>query len=166
MAKLEPVTVGGVVVSNATLHNADEISRKDIRIGDMVIIQRAGDVIPQVVEGLAAQRDADSKPFVFPTSCPECGSHAVRETRADGEEDAVTRCTGGLTCPAQARERLKHFVSRAALDIEGLGQKQIDDYWDFEFIRTPQDIFTLAARFGDNPPEIWRYIRCKNKSGR
>ena len=166
VAKLQPVTVGGVVVSNATLHNADEIARKDIRIGDMVTIQRAGDVIPQVVEALVAQRTDDSRPFTFPATCPECGSRAVRETRADGEEDAVTRCTGGLTCPAQARERLKHFVSRAALDIEGLGQKQIDDYWELGLIRTPQDIFTLQTRYGANPPEIWRYTSgSKDKIG-
>ncbi len=166
VAKLAPVTVGGVVVSNATLHNADEIARKDIRIGDMVTVQRAGDVIPQVVEALVAQRGADSAPFIFPATCPECGSRAVRETRADGEEDAVTRCTGGLTCPAQARERLKHFVSRAALDIEGLGQKQIDDYWELGLIRAPQDIFTLEARYADNPPEIWRYTSgSKDKIG-
>ena len=132
----------------------------------MVVIQRAGDVIPQVVRALVDKRDAASAEFVFPDSCPECGSLAVRETRADGEEDAVTRCTGGLTCPAQARERLKHFVSRAALDIEGLGQKQIDDYWALGLIRAPQDIFTLAARHSDNPPEIWRYTSgSKDKIG-
>lgn len=157
VAKLQPVTVGGVVVSNATLHNADEIARKDIRIGDKVLVQRAGDVIPQVVQVLPNERAGDSAAYVFPDTCPECGSRAVRETRADGEEDAVTRCTGGLTCPAQARERLKHFVSRAALDIEGLGAKQIDDYWDLGLIRTPQEIFTLRERYATDPPEIWRY---------
>jgi DNA ligase (NAD+) len=157
VAKLAPVTVGGVVVSNATLHNADEIARKDVRIGDRVIIQRAGDVIPQVVRVLTEERKPDSKPFDFPDTCPACGAMAAREIRDDGEADAVTRCSAGFTCPAQARERLKHFVSRAALDIEGLGQKQIDDYWALELIRTPQDIFTLQARFENDPPEIWQY---------
>ena len=166
VAKLEPITVGGVVVSNATLHNADEIARKDIRIGDRVIIQRAGDVIPQVVRVLEEERKPDSKPFEFPAICPACGAEATREIRDDGEADVVTRCSAGFSCPAQARERLKHFVSRAALDIEGLGQKQIDDYWTLNLIRTPQDIFTLQARFENDPPEIWQYTSgSKDKIG-
>ena len=157
VARLEKVKLSGVVVSNATLHNADEIARKDIRIGDMVVIQRAGDVIPQVVRVLEEHRGKDSQTFIFPTKCPVCDAPARRETRDDGEADAVTRCSGGLSCPAQARERLKHFVSRAALDIEGLGQKQIDDYWQLGLIRSLPDIFTLRQRFENNPPEIWQY---------
>lgn len=157
VAKLEPVTVGGVRVSNATLHNEDEIRRKDIREGDMVIIQRAGDVIPQVVSVVSEERPAHSVVFEFPNQCPACGAQANREHKADGNLDAVRRCSGGLTCPAQARERLKHFVSRAAFDIEGLGTKQIDDYWEREMIRTPQDIFTLERRYAENPADIWIY---------
>jgi DNA ligase (NAD+) len=140
VAELEPVTVGGVVVARATLHNADYIAEKDIRVGDHVIVQRAGDVIPQVLSVVPERRPAASVPFAFPDHCPECGSTAVRE---DGM--AATRCTGGLVCPAQAVERLKHFVSRDAFDIDGLGDKHIEAFWREGLIRSPADLFRLDA---------------------
>jgi DNA ligase (NAD+) len=136
VAHLKPVNVAGVMVARASLHNEDEITRKDIRVGDTVIIQRAGDVIPQVVSVRSHQED--SIPYRFPDVCPICGSHAARE-----EGEAVRRCTGGLICPAQAKERLRHFVSRAAFDIEGLGEKQIEAFFEDGLIRTPADIFSL-----------------------
>jgi DNA ligase (NAD+) len=165
VARLAPVTVGGVVVSNATLHNEDYIAGrdakgqpirdgKDIREGDWVQVYRAGDVIPKVADVDLSKRPDDAVPYVFPNRCPECGSAAIRE-----EGDAVRRCTGGLICPAQAVEKMKHFVSRAAFDIEGLGSKQVEQFYRDEWIREPADIFTLKDRYGSGLQQL------KNKEG-
>jgi DNA ligase (NAD+) len=155
LAKLKPVTVGGVVVSNATLHNEDEIERKDVRVGDTVLVQRAGDVIPQVLAVVLDKRPEHSKPYVFPETCPICGSAALREIdEKTGEKDVVRRCTGTLICPAQAVEGLKHFASRNAFDIEGLGEKLIELFFTEGLIRTPADIFTLQARDGQGRPTL------------
>ena len=139
VARLHPVTVGGVVVRNATLHNEDEIARKDVRIGDTVILQRAGDVIPQILSVVLEKRPADAKPYVFPTHCPVCGSEAERP-----EGEVRRRCTGGLICDAQLVERLKHFVGRRAFDVEGLGEKQLVAFHERGWLKEPADIFRLA----------------------
>ena len=145
VAKLRPVTVGGVVVSNATLHNEDEIARKDVRVGDTVVVQRAGDVIPQVVRVIEDKRPKGARAFKFPDKCPACGSHAVREVdEKTGKADVDRRCTGGLICPAQAVERLRHFVSRDAFDIEGLGEKFVQLFYEQGLVREPADFFRLA----------------------
>ncbi|MEL3891327.1 NAD-dependent DNA ligase LigA [Ferrovibrio sp. MS7] len=145
VAKLKPVNVGGVLVSNATLHNEDEIKRKDVRIGDTVIVQRAGDVIPQIVGVVPGRRPKHAEEYIFPTRCPVCGSPAEREIDEAGEADARRRCTGGVSCQAQAMEGLRHFVSRAAFDIEGLGEKQIAAFYEWGWLREPADIFRLGA---------------------
>ncbi len=166
VARLQPVTVGGVVVSNATLHNEDYIAGrggdgqeirggKDIRIGDWVQVYRAGDVIPKLADVDLDQRPSDAQPYAFPATCPECGSPAIRE-----EGDSVRRYTGGLICPAQAVEKLRHFVSRAAFDIEGLGAKLVEELFRDGWIAEPADIFTLQARFGPGQPQ-----QLKNREG-
>lgn len=171
VARLKPVSVGGVVVSNATLHNQDYIAgyrrtekgtekvTDDIRVGDRVLIQRAGDVIPQILNVVDPNRNDRGEAFLFPDHCPECGSLAVREVDAkSGEADARVRCTGGLICPAQAQERLKYFVSRKALDIDGFGDKQIQLFWSRGIVKTPADIFRLEARIneeGYDPLGTW-----------
>ena len=165
VARLTPVTVGGVVVSNATLHNEDYIAGrdangapirggKDIRVGDWVQVYRAGDVIPKVADVDLDKRSQDAQPYEFPKLCPECGSEAIRE-----EGDAVRRCSGGLICPAQAVEKLKHFVSRAAFDIEGLGAKQVEQFYTDGWITEPADIFTLRDRYGSGLQQL------KNREG-
>ncbi|NDV98014.1 NAD-dependent DNA ligase LigA [Salipiger sp. PrR002] len=170
VARLTPVTVGGVVVSNATLHNEDYIAgrdakgevirpdaegnAKDIRTGDWVQVYRAGDVIPKVADVDLGKRPEDAQPYAFPHVCPECGSEAIRE-----EGDAVRRCTGGLICPAQAVEKLKHFVSRAAFDIDGLGAKQVEQFYRDGWVKEPADIFELKARYGAGMQQL------KNREG-
>jgi DNA ligase (NAD+) len=165
VARLQPVTVGGVVVSNATLHNEDYISGldskgevirdgKDIRVGDWVQVYRAGDVIPKIADVDLTKRPDDAVPFAFPHICPECQSEAVRETG-----DAVRRCVGGLICPAQAVEKLKHFVARGAFDIEGLGAKQVEQFYSDGWITEPADIFTLRSRYGEGLQQL------KNREG-
>lgn len=162
VARLKPVNVGGVMVSNATLHNEDYIAGrgsdgtpiregKDLRIGDVVTIYRAGDVIPKVLDVDLDQRPQQAEPYIFPTHCPHCGSEAVRGLDKDGKPDSVRRCTGGMICPAQAVEKLKHFVSRNAFDIDGFGDKQAEAFYHDGLVTNPAEIFTLERRDKDNP---------------
>ena len=160
VAELEPINVGGVLVARATLHNEDEIARKDIRVGDTVVLQRAGDVIPQIVSVVLDRRPGDSTPYVFPNTCPACGSHAVRPP---GE--VVKRCTGGLICSAQLVERLIHFVSRTAFDIDGLGEKTIQEFYDEGWLHSPADLFKLPGREAEIATRKgWKEVSARNLS--
>lgn len=160
VAELEPINVGGVLVARATLHNEDEIVRKDIRVGDTVVLQRAGDVIPQIVSVVIERRPTDSAPYVFPDTCPACGSNAVRPP---GE--VVRRCTGGLICPAQRVERLIHFVSRPAFDIDGLGDKTIQEFYSEGWLHGPADLFKLPEREAEIAKrEGWGKLSARNLS--
>ena len=160
VAELEPINVGGVLVARATLHNEDEIARKDIRVGDTVVLQRAGDVIPQIVSVVTERRPADSAPYIFPDTCPACGSHAVRPP---GE--VVKRCTGGLICSAQLVERLIHFVSRTAFDIDGLGEKTIQEFYNEGWLHGPADLFKLPEREAEIATrEGWGKLSARNLS--
>jgi DNA ligase (NAD+) len=156
VAELEPVNVGGVLVSRATLHNQDEIERKDFRVGDLVTVQRAGDVIPQVVSVLIEKRPLEAKPFIFPNRCPSCKRKALREP---GGADWI--CTASLKCPAQTLERLKHFASRDAFDIEGLGERNIETFFKEELLKSPGDIFRLEEKLA--PSDIFNFNMGRKK---
>ena len=145
MAKVKPVNIGGVVVSNATLHNEEEILRKDIRIGDIVKIERAGDVIPHVISVDLSKRKKGSEKFVFPSNCPSCGSKTIKEFNSQTKKhDAVRRCTSeGFKCEKISIEKIKHFVSKDALNIDGFGKKIVQNFWDIGLIKLPHDIFSL-----------------------
>ena len=162
VARLKPVMIGGAVVSNASLHNYEDIQKKDIRIGDKVWVQRAGDVIPQVIEVIKSKRKDSLREIKIPNKCPVCGSPTEKKLLSDKDGKKMSyekyiRCTGGFTCSSQVKERLKHFVSKEAFDIDGLGEKQVNDYFDMGLIKDPIDIFSLEKKYRDNPPNIWVY---------
>ncbi|HYM17056.1 MAG TPA: NAD-dependent DNA ligase LigA, partial [Micropepsaceae bacterium] len=155
VAHVKPVTVGGVVVQNVSMHNEDEVARKDVRVGDTVVVQRAGDVIPQLVRVVLDRRPKGTKPYKMPDKCPVCGSHAIREVNPKtGQPEAARRCVNTLSCPAQAVERLRHFAARDAFDIEGLGEKTVQEFFDDGLLKEPADIFRLEERFGKGAKAI------------
>ncbi len=155
VAHVKPVTVGGVVVQNVSMHNEDEVARKDVRVGDTDVVQRAGDVIPQLVRVVMERRPKGTKPYRMPDKCPVCGSHAIRETNPKtGQPEAARRCVNTLSCPAQAVERLRHFASRDAFDIEGLGEKTVQEFFEDGLLREPADIFRLEERFAKGAKAI------------